>query len=149
MKLGDYLEKNFVLFNLASDTKSEALTELLAPIGEAYPEMDTDQAVRVLLERESLGTTGIGDGIAIPHGKLENIEKVVIAVGRSLQGVEFEALDHKPCSIFFLVLAPENSAGMHLRILAQISRILKDEAFRKRFIETESHDELWQLLQDV
>ena len=111
--------------------------------------MDTDQAVRVLLDREKLGTTGIGDGIAIPHGKLEDIEKVIVIVGRSKSGIEFEALDHKPCSIFFLVLAPESVAGMHLRVLAQISRILKDETFRKEFLDAADSDALWKLLQDV
>ena len=149
MKLGDYLVEDFVLPKLTSDSKSGVLMELLSPVGKANPEMDTDQAVRVLLDRESLGTTGIGDSIAIPHGKLENLEKVIVVVGRHLEGVDYEALDHKPCSIFFLVLAPEQVAGMHLRILAQISRVLKDEEFRSRFMEAVDKDELWKLLQDV
>ncbi|WP_319466964.1 PTS sugar transporter subunit IIA [uncultured Pseudodesulfovibrio sp.] len=149
MKLGDYLEKELVLPSLTSENKSEVLKELVAPLGEKYPEMDTDQAVRVLLDREKLGTTGIGDGIAIPHGKLENLDKVILVVGRSSSGIEFEALDNKPCSIFFLVLAPEQVAGMHLRILAQVSRILKDEAFRSAFLQADTHDALWELLKDV
>lgn len=149
MKLGDYLVKDLVLPALTSDSKSGVLMELMSPVGKANPEMDTDQAVRVLLDRERLGTTGIGDSIAIPHGKLENLEKVIVVVGRSPEGVDFEALDNKPCSIFFLVLAPEQVAGMHLRILAQISRVLKDEAFRKRFMDAVDHDELWALLQDI
>lgn len=149
MKLGDYLEKDLVLPSLTSDSKSGVLMELMAPAAKANPEIDTDQAVRVLLDREKLGTTGIGDSVAIPHGKLENLEKVIVVVGRSPGGVDFEALDNKPCAIFFLVMAPEHVAGMHLRILAQISRILKDEAFRKRFIDAADHEELWSLLQDV
>jgi len=149
MKLGDYLEKDLILPNLTSDSKSGVLMELMASVAKANPEMDTDQAVRVLLDREKLGTTGIGDSIAIPHGKLENLEKVIVVVGRSSEGVEYEALDQKPCSIFFLVLAPEQVAGMHLRILAQISRVLKDEAFRKRFMDAADRDELWSLLNDI
>jgi len=149
MKLGDYLGKDLVLPNLISDTKSEVLKELIAPLGEKYPEMDTDQAVRVLLEREKLGTTGIGDGIAIPHGKLEDLDKVIVIVGRSIDGVEYDALDHNPCTIFFLVLAPEQVAGLHLRVLAQISRTLKDDAFRSEFNAAESPDALWKLLNDV
>ncbi|QGY41133.1 PTS sugar transporter subunit IIA [Pseudodesulfovibrio cashew] len=149
MKLGDYLVKDLILPNLTSDSKSGVLMELIAPVGKTEPEVDTDHAVRVLLDRERLGTTGIGDGIAIPHGKLENLEKVIVVAGRSPEGVDFEALDHRPCFIFFLVLAPEQMAGLHLRILAQISRVLKDEAFRKRFLEAEGRDELWNLLQDV
>lgn len=149
MKLGDYLEKDLVLPDLTSETKSEVLEELVASLGEKYPEMDTDLAVRVLLDREKLGTTGIGDGIAIPHGKLEDLDKVIVIVGRSLSGVEFEALDHNPCFIFFLVLAPEQIAGMHLRILAQISRVLKDENFRNQFIDADGLDGLWKLMQNV
>jgi len=125
------------------------LEELIAPLGVKYPEMDTDQAVRVLLDRERLGTTGIGDGIAIPHGKLEDLEKVIVIVGRSRSGVDFEALDHAPCRIFFLVLAPEQVAGMHLRILAQISRLLKDESFRRQFLAAEDLDSLWTMLKNV
>lgn len=146
MKLGDYLAKDLVLPELMSDTKSDVLKELIAPVGVKYPEMDTDQAVRVLLDRERLGTTGIGDSIAIPHGKLEDLEQVVVVVGRSLKGVEYDALDHNPCSIFFLVLAPEQVAGMHLRVLAQISRLLKDEEFRKAFMGAGGFESLWQLI---
>ncbi|MBI9078160.1 MAG: PTS sugar transporter subunit IIA [Pseudodesulfovibrio sp.] len=149
MKFGEYLDKDLVLPNLTSGFKSEVLKELIAPLGDKYPEMDTDQAVRVLLEREKLGTTGIGNGIAIPHGKLDDLEKMIVVVGRSEGGIEFEALDLKPCTIFFLVLAPEQAAGMHLRILARISRLLKDETFRQEFNGTEGHDALWQLLQSV
>ncbi|MDD3313597.1 PTS sugar transporter subunit IIA [Pseudodesulfovibrio sp.] len=149
MQLGEFLEKDLILPDLASATKSEVLEELIAPLGVKYPEMDTDQAVRVLLDRERLGTTGIGDGIAIPHGKLEDLEKVIVIVGRSRSGVDFEALDHAPCHIFFLVLAPEQVAGMHLRILAQISRLLKDESFRRQFLASEDLDALWTMLKNV
>ncbi|WP_272699707.1 PTS sugar transporter subunit IIA [Desulfovibrio sp. Fe33] len=149
MKLSDYLAKELILPELQSEDKSDVLHELVAPLGEQYPEMDTDQAVRVLLDRERLGSTGIGDGIAIPHGKLEDLEKVIVVVGRSRKGVEFEALDHSPCHIFFLVLAPEQVAGMHLRVLAQISRLLKDEEFRKEFLAAEDLEALWSLLKSV
>ena len=149
MKLGDYVEKDLVLPNLTSGNKSEVLAELIAPLGVINPEMDTDQAVRVLLDRESLGTTGIGDGIAIPHGKLEGLDKVIVVIGRSLEGIDFDALDHKPCSIFFLVLAPEQAAGTHLRLLAQISRVLKDEAFRQEFMGVTDIDGMFKLLKDV
>jgi len=149
MKLGDYLEKDLVLPELTSESKADVLNELIAPLGMKYSKKDTDQAVRVLLDREKLGTTGIGDGIAIPHGKLEDLEKVVVIVGRSKKGIEYDALDHNPCSIFFLVLAPEQGAGMHLRVLAQISRLLKDETFRQAFHEADGVDALWGLLKNI
>ncbi len=146
MKLGDFLDKELVLPALKARTKKEVLAELVAAVGAKVPDLDADAALSVLMEREALGTTGIGDGVAIPHGKMDSLENIVLVVGRSAQGVDFDALDFKPCTIFFLVLAPEQVAGMHLRILAGISRLLKDENFRRSFNEAADKDELWRLL---
>lgn len=149
MHLEEYLQPEFVIGELASETKPEVLAELVAPIAANLPGFDAKTALRVLLERENLGTTGIGDGVAIPHGKMENLERIVIVVGRSLKGVNFEALDFKPCRIFFLVLAPEHVAGLHLRILAHISRLLSDETFRHAFMNAENNEALWKVLTDA
>ena len=146
MKLGDFLDKELVLPELAAGTKKSVLAELVAAVGVKVPGLDADAALNVLMEREGLGTTGIGDGVAIPHGKMDSLEDIVLVVGRSSKGVDFEALDFKPCHVFFLVLAPEQVAGMHLRILAGISRLLKDENFRSSFISAADKDELWRLL---
>jgi PTS system nitrogen regulatory IIA component len=146
MQLEEYLQPEFVIGELASESKSEALAELVALVRTRWPDFDVSQAHRVLMDRESLGTTGIGDGVAIPHGKMENLEKIVIIVGRSLKGVNFDALDFKPCRIFFVVLAPEHVAGLHLRILAHISRLLSDESFRRAFLAAENDAALWQVL---
>lgn len=146
MRLADYLRQEFVLDDLKAQNKEDVLAELVAPLSFHWPELDLVKAKRVLLDRENLGTTGIGDGVAIPHGKLVALGEIVIVVGRSLDGVDFEALDHKPCRIFFLVLAPEHVAGQHLRILAQISRLLSDESFRRGFLETPDGQSLWELL---
>jgi PTS system nitrogen regulatory IIA component len=149
MKLEDFLDDELVLPELQARTKHEVLAELIAPLGRVRPEIDPDKALRVLLDREGLGTTGIGDAIAIPHGKLTSLDRIVLVVGRSRGGVDFDALDFKPCRIFFLVLAPEQVAGMHLRILAHISRTLKDEGFRKSFLDAPGREELRQLLHQV
>jgi len=146
MRLGEYLRKDFVLDRLEADGKPEVLAELVAPVAAAFSEIDAEKALRVLLDRESLGTTGIGDGVAIPHGKMDSLKEIVIVAGRSMKGVDFEALDHKACRIFFLVLAPEHVAGMHLRILAQISRLLSDESFRGAFLDAPDQDSLWRVL---
>ena len=146
MRLEDYLQPDFVIGELASESKSEVLAELVAPITAHWPGFDAKRAHQVLLDRENLGTTGIGDGVAIPHGKMESLERIVIVVGRSLAGVNFDALDFKPCRIFFLVLAPEHVAGLHLRILAHISRLLSDETFRRAFLAAETDEALWQVL---
>lgn len=149
MVIADYLNRDFVLAALTAGTKSDVLRELVAPLAGQVDGVDPEQAFQVLLDREQLGTTGIGDGIAIPHGKLRTLERIVVVVGRSIQGVDFEALDYAPCHIFFLVLAPEQVAGMHLRVLAQISRTLKDEAFRRHFMAANGRDGLWSLLSGV
>lgn len=146
MRLEDYLQPDFVIGALASESKSEVLAELVAPIKAHWPGFDAKRALQVLLDRENLGTTGIGDGVAIPHGKMETLERIVIVVGRSSSGVSFDALDFKPCRIFFLVLAPEHVAGLHLRILAHISRLLSDESFRRAFLTAENDAALWQVL---
>lgn len=149
MQIGDYLRRELVLPDLEASTKSEVLAELIGPVGGQYPEVELEKAHQVLLEREQLGTTGIGDGVAIPHGKLVGLDKIILVVGRSRSGVRFEALDSKPCTIFFLVLAPEQAAGMHLRILAHISRLLKDENFRRSFLSAPGRDELFSLLRNI
>ncbi len=149
MKLGEYLDKTMILPELAASTKEEVLAELVAPVIAACPQLDAESVVAVLRERESLGTTGIGDGIAIPHGKLDNLDRILLVAGRSTPGVDFEALDFKLCNIFFLVLAPEQVAGMHLRILAQISRLLKDPEFRSSFLSAPDAEALWHLLDNA
>lgn len=146
MKLGEYLDKDFIFPSLAPTNKKGVLKELIAPINNKFPALDPEQVLDVLMERESLGTTGIGDGIAIPHGKIEALEDVILCVGRCPEGVDFEALDFKPCNIFFLVLAPEQVSGLHLRILAHISRLLKDDHFRDSFLQAEDKDGLWDIL---
>jgi PTS system nitrogen regulatory IIA component len=147
MRLDEYLDRDLVLPNLQATTKSEVLREMTRAIASRHPQIDADQALSVLLDREGLGTTGIGDGVAIPHGKLPVLPSIILLVGRSLHGVDFEALDFKPCNIFFLVLAPEQMTGIHLRILAHISRLIKDESFRRDFFEADGSDALLRLLQ--
>lgn len=147
MRLDEYLDPDLVLPSLQATTKSEVLREMTGAIAARHPHLDADLALSVLLDREGLGTTGIGDGVAIPHGKLPALSNIIVLVGRSLHGVDFEALDFKPCNIFFLVLAPEQMTGIHLRILAHISRLIKDDSFRRDFFEAADRDALYRLLQ--
>ncbi|WP_045210716.1 PTS sugar transporter subunit IIA [Desulfonatronovibrio magnus] len=146
MNLTEYLDKDQIIADLASATKTEVLAELISPLTAAYPFLDKQKIFEVLLFRENLGTTGIGDAVAIPHGKLDNLDKVLLVVGRSLQGVDFASLDHKLVNIFFLVLAPEKSAGKHLKILAYISRLLQDQSFKESFMSASDRDDLWNLI---
>lgn len=149
MKLSEYLDRGLILSDMTARTKSEVLAELVSPLSARFPEMDPDEVAKVLMNREMLGTTGIGDGIAIPHGKLDNLDQVLVIVGRSHEGVDFASLDHKPATIFFTVLAPSSVVGLHLKLLAMVSRLLKDTSFRQAFATAKGDDGLWQLLQNV
>ncbi|HNT42913.1 MAG TPA: PTS sugar transporter subunit IIA, partial [Syntrophorhabdaceae bacterium] len=116
-------------------TKEEILTELAGQLKAAGLVKDVDSVVRIIMEREALGSTGIGDGVAIPHGKMKGPGGVLVAFGRSRQGVDFDAVDGQPAHIFFLVLAPEDSASLHLKVLSRISKILRDPSFRKKLLK--------------
>jgi PTS system nitrogen regulatory IIA component len=146
MKIMDILKKEFILEELKAKSKREVLVELATVFAKGKIKLDPEAMLRVLMEREKLGSTGIGDGIAIPHGKLAGLEEMVIAFGRSREGVDFEAMDGKPAHLFFLLMAPENSAGQHLKALAKISRMLKDAVFRKYLLAAKTHDNLYQAL---
>lgn len=149
MKLAEYLDKDLIISDLSARTKSEVLAELVSPLTGKYPGLDSQRICQILMDREKLGTTGIGDGIAIPHGKMDNIEQILIIVGRSHIGVDFASLDHKPATIFFTVLAPSTVVGLHLKLLAHVSRLLKDDEFRRAFATAQGQNELWRLLQTV
>ncbi len=142
MKITELLKKEYILEQLKAKNKQEALAELAGVFIKGKNKFDTGAMLRVLLEREKLGSTGIGDGIAIPHGKLAGLDEILVAFGRSPEGIAFEALDGKPVHLFFLLMAPENSAGQHLKALAKISRMLKDGVFRKKLLEARMHDDL-------
>jgi len=110
--------------------------------------LNKEALVEVLLERERLGSTGIGDGIAIPHGKIQDLDELILSFGRSAQGIEFDSMDGRPTHLFFLLIAPENSAGIHLRALAKISRLLKSAHFRQRLLEAGTVEELFLVIQE-
>ena len=146
MNIRELIKQSFIVSELKSKTKREVLLELSRSFAEDLPDVNTDAVVEILLDREKLGSTGIGDGIAIPHGKMKGLDRLVVSFGRSLEGVEFEALDGKPVNVFFLLLAPDNSAGNHLKALAKISRMLKDADFRKDLMAAESTQKLLSLI---
>jgi nitrogen PTS system EIIA component len=149
MRLKEYLDQDLIIPELSARNKPEVIRELLNPLAVKHPELDVEKAYRVLLEREQLGSTGIGEGVAIPHGKMAELDRIILVVGRSTTGVDFAALDFRPCTIFFLVLAPEHVAGLHLRILAHVSRLLRDDAFRGAFLGSQDRRSLWELLENV
>jgi len=137
MKILDYINEQTVLTDLSSGDKKGVIDELAQPVAELTG-LDHREIVRVLIERERLGSTGIGDGIAIPHGKINGLESLVLGFGLSRKGVNFDALDGKPTHIFFLLLSPDNSTGIHLRILARISKLLKEAGFKEKLMQAKA-----------
>jgi PTS system nitrogen regulatory IIA component len=146
MRITDILDEASIIQDLCSTTKKEVLEELSDVLVEGGKLPDRDKVVEVLLDREKLGSTGIGDGIAIPHGKMKGIEDLVTSFGRSTKGINFESIDNKPTHLFFLLVAPENSAGIHLKALARISRLLKDPNFRNRLMEAKDRRDLFAII---
>lgn len=130
MRLVEILPESLVIPALTGATKDAVLRELATQLAHVHREVDADKLVEVLWERERLGSTALGDGIAIPHGKLPGLRGVLATFGRHPEGVDFDSLDGKPSHIFFLLVAPDNSVGLHLKALARVSRLLKDDAFR-------------------
>lgn len=146
MRVVDILKEELIVPELKAKTKTEVLRELASQLAAQHGEIDPEHLVTVLLERERLGTTAIGEGIAIPHGKLPGLKGVVAAFGRSLSGVDCQSLDGAPTKIFFLLVAPEDSAGIHLKALARVSRLLKDRDFRERLLSARTQAELHRVI---
>jgi len=148
MKLSDILKPELIIPDLKAQDKKGVLEELAQIVTQQEPSLSKGSLLQVLLERERLGSTGIGDGIALPHGKLKELDHLCISFGRSTGGLDFDSIDEKPAYVFFLLLAPENSAGVHLRALAKISRILKDGNFRRRLMGAQSGQEIYEMIID-
>jgi len=143
MMVSDVLAKEFIMPELVSTEKRELLDEMSGNISELVGGLDREELLEVLLEREKLGSTGIGHGVAIPHAKIKGIERVIVSMGISGNGVDFQSMDDKPVHIFFLIIAPEQSSAAHLKVLSGISRLLKDAAFRNKLMKAESRDDIY------
>lgn len=145
MKLQAILSKTAVCGNLHATDKKGVLEELSQLAGSVYPTLPSKEVLRVLCEREKLGSTGVGNGVAIPHGKMAGLENIVAVFGRSKKGIEFQSHDHRPALLFFVLLAPENVIGSHLQALARLSRLLKSEIVRNKLFEVKD-EELFDVL---
>jgi PTS system nitrogen regulatory IIA component len=148
MKIMDILVRDAVVLDLASPTKNDVLAEMAGALARAESRLDADRLLEVLLERESLQSTGIGEGVAIPHGKLPGLDRLMASFARSRPGVDFESIDGQPTHLFFLLVVPEHSGGQHLKALARISRFFRDAAFRKRLLEAEHADDIFRAIEE-
>lgn len=149
MKITDFLREKAIGVNLEARDKPgviRELVQLLVRAGEIKPS-EEEKIVPVLLAREALGSTGIGQGVGIPHGKSNAVRQLVGSFGISRYGVNFDSLDGEPAHIFFLLIAPEDSAGPHLKALARISRLLKDRYFRESLREAKDEKQVIRIIQ--
>lgn len=148
MKIVDFVRPELVVANLTAHDKSGVLSELAAFAAPLCPGLTPVQLTRVLNEREKLASTAIGEGVAIPHGKFNHLSKLIGCVGRAPEGVSFEAIDGRPTFLFFVLLAPENSTGLHLKALARISRLFKDSDFRSRLMQAKDAPGMFKIISD-
>ena len=146
MKIAEFLKPESIISELTATTKPAVLSELSATLTRVIPGITPQRLTQVLEEREKVASTGIGEGVAIPHGKLPGIVSLSAAFGVSRPGVEFDAIDRKPTHLFFALVAPENSAGLHLKALARISRLFKNPSFRQSIVQATSAAEIYALI---
>ena len=148
MKILEFLNKKAIEINLKATDKEGVVRELVNILAQVETIKNKEELVKILLARETLGSTGIGQGIGIPHGKSSSVKNLVAAMGISQNGVDFDSLDGEPVYIFFLLIAPEDSAGPHLKALARVSRILKDKYVRERLRKAKDEKEIIRIIQE-
>ncbi len=148
MKITDFVRPELIIPELQGQNKPQVIAELARQLSRTQPNVDVDVLTRVLMEREELASTAIGEDIAIPHGKLDSVTRLIGCLGRSSRGIDFDSLDKKPTHLFFVLIAPESSTGLHLKALARISRLFKDAEFRARLMRAGTAGELFRILEE-
>ncbi|MCP4002667.1 MAG: PTS sugar transporter subunit IIA [bacterium] len=148
MKLTDILVREACLVDMKARTKKEALRELADGLAAEVKDLDAAELLDMLLEREQLGTTAMGDGIAIPHARMESLDRLLASFGRSREGIDFDSVDGDPTHMFFLLVAPGREGSTHLLTLARLSRLLTSEEFRSRLLEIPSTDDLFKAIEE-
>lgn len=146
MRIIDTLNKELILPDLQAKNKIDCLMECAMAIAEINPGLRKDEIATILLEREKLGSTGIQDGIAIPHGRFKGLEKTLILFARSLEGIDFQSFDNRPTFLFFVLLAPENATNEHLKLLARLSRLLKKSPLREKLMKAKDAEAIYHIL---
>jgi PTS system nitrogen regulatory IIA component len=148
MKFSELINKNYIIPEFKGSTKKQVLEELVEALASNNVEIDKVVLLNALLEREKLGSTGIGDGVAIPHGKLNGLDNIILLFGKSGQGVDFDAIDRKPVCMVFLLVAPADSAGLHLKALARLSRMLREKEFKNSLLMASDAEALLKIIID-
>ncbi len=146
MRIAEFLTVEAVTPALTGKTKSEILQQLSVALNRAWPQVAQPQFLTVLEEREKLGSTGMEKGVAIPHGRLAELPSLVACFGVSRGGVDFDARDGRASQFFFALVAPENSAGLHLKALSRLSRLFRSEALKDSILAAPTAEALHALL---
>ncbi len=149
MKLSKFCDENLITFNLKSTTKAGVIEELVELAAGSTMIKNRDELLNDVRERENLVTTGVGYGVAFPHAKTRAAKGIVIAFGRSAKGIDFEAMDHRPVNLFFLIAAPEDAVGAHLNVMARLSFLMKSEENRQRLMQVSSPGDVLSLIDNV
>jgi PTS system nitrogen regulatory IIA component len=148
MKITDILVREASILDLVATAKDDLLAELAGALASAEPRLKAENLLRVLREREALQSTGIGEGVAIPHGKIVGLDRLVATFARSAGGVDFDSIDGQPTQLFFLLVVPEQSGGQHLKALARISRFFRDASFRDKLLGADDLDEIFRAIEE-
>jgi len=149
MKLSKFCSEDLITFRLKSTEKQSILNELVELASKSQLVKNAEELLQDVRDREDLVTTGVGYGVAFPHAKTKATKGIVIAFGRSKEGVDFDAMDHRPVHLFFLIAAPEDAIGAHLNVMARLSYIMKSEENRQKMMEVTSPGELLQMIDMV
>jgi len=148
VKLSDILDPQCIKLNLQGKRKKDTIEELVDLLFKTHKIKNPDKIQQALIEREKMGTTGIGGGIAIPHIMMEEIPQTIMAFGRKKQGIKFDAIDERPVNLVFLLLGPKQDARLHLKILCRLSRLLHNTRFKKALMEAKDKDEVIKIIQN-
>lgn len=149
MKLSKFCDENLIVFDLKSTGKDDVIEELVGLVSRSHMVKDSDQLLVDVKERENLVTTGVGYGVAFPHAKTRSVKGIVIAFGRSKKGINFDAMDHQPVHLFFLIAAPEDAIGAHLNVMARLSYLMKSAESRQLMMNASSPGDILALMDNV
>ena len=148
MQLVDVLKENLVFLNFEAEDKEKAIEKFIATLSETGAIEEPEVLKEALFEREKLGTTGVGGGIAMPHARSSSIKELTVAFFRSNDGIDFNAIDGKPVDLIFMLLAPISSGGPYLKLLAKISRLLRSDDFRDALLKADAPAKVMEIIQE-
>lgn len=145
MKISDLISNDSIILDLKATTKQQVLEEISNFVAQTS-NLNQEKTLEVLKERENICSTAIDEGVAIPHGKLSGLNKIICVIARSNKGIDFDSLDEKPTHIFILLLSPENSSNLHIQALSTISKIFKNPELRENILKSSTIDEIYELI---